>query len=207
MQHLETSVLEAGEFGSIVDRIERREVDPYGAADAVMGRALGPKSLRESFSGPVATPERIQEKDSRSDFAVDHIGIAVADVAASLGFFVDVMGLPAEKPEDLPDRGLRVRFVGDSDTKLELVEATSPESGVAKFLAKRGPGLHHIAFRVTDIVATLAALKARGIPLIDEVPRIGAHGSRIAFIHPSAAHGVLVELKQLVPAVPAGSGH
>jgi LAO/AO transport system kinase len=183
MQHLETSVLEAGEFAAIVDRIERRDVDPYGAADAVMARALATKSLRESFSGPV----------------VDHIGIAVADVAAALGFFVDVMGLPAEKPEDLPDRGLRVRFVGDAATKLELVEALSPESGLATFLAKRGPGLHHIAFRVTDIVATLAALKARGVPLIDEVPRLGAHGSRIAFIHPSAAHGVLVELKQLGP--------
>jgi LAO/AO transport system kinase len=182
MQHLETSVLEAGEFAAIVDRIERREVDPYGAADAVMARALGRTS-------PAPTQTLV----------VDHIGIAVADVAAALGFFVDVMGLPSEKPEDLPDRGLRVRFVGDHDTKLELVEALSAESGVAKFLAKRGPGLHHIAFRVTDIVATLAALKARGVPLIDEAPRTGAHGSRIAFIHPSAAHGVLVEIKQLGP--------
>jgi LAO/AO transport system kinase len=203
MQHLEVAVLEPGEFAAIVDSIERRDVDPYGAAGAVMTRALGRTSPAPSFAGTWTEAGRGAGESSAREMspAVDHIGVAVADVAAALGFFAGVMGLPAEDPEALPDRGVQVRFVGEHDTKIELVEALSPDSGVGKFIAKRGSGLHHIAFRVTDIVATLAALKARGVPLIDEVPRIGAHGSQIAFIHPSAAHGVLVELKQ------PGAGH
>jgi LAO/AO transport system kinase len=188
MLHLDDAVFGPGEFAALVDRIERREVDPYRAAEGVMARALG---------GEQRHPEVGDDPRGRLAPPLDHIGVAVGDVAAALAFFTGVLGLSADAPEDLPDRGLRVRFVGDAGTKIELVEALTPDSGVAKFLAKRGPGLHHIAFRVTDIVAALADLKARGVTLIDEVPRTGAHGSRIAFVHPSSAHGVLVELKEL----------
>jgi LAO/AO transport system kinase len=188
MQHLEHVVLDPGEFAAIVDRIERREVDPYGAAGDVMARAFTARALTARHA------------DREPRHAIDHVGVAVADVTASLAFFAGVLGLSVDEPEEVPGRGVRVRFVGDADTRLELVEGLSPGAGVAKFIEKRGPGLHHICFRVTDLVATLADLKARGVTLIDETPRTGAHGSKIAFVHPSNAHGVLVELKQLASA-------
>ena len=99
---------------------------------------------------------------------------------------------------DAEDVGLhRLRFVETGDATIELVEPLSPDAPVAKFIAnKRGPGLHHLCLRVPDIDAALAALKAKGVRLIDEVPRGGAHGSRIAFIHPASTRGLLVELKQ-----------
>ena len=91
---------------------------------------------------------------------------------------------------------MRAHFIPAGEAALELLEATSADSPIAKYIAKRGPGLHHITLRVPDIRAALAQLKAKGVRLIDEEPRPGAHGSLVAFIHPSAAHGVLVELKQ-----------
>ncbi len=93
---------------------------------------------------------------------------------------------------------MRAHFVGAGATALELLEATSPESPIARYVARRGPGLHHITLRVEDISSVLARLEARGVKLIDRQPRPGAHGSLVAFIHPSSAHGVLVELKQAV---------
>jgi methylmalonyl-CoA/ethylmalonyl-CoA epimerase len=127
---------------------------------------------------------------------IDHIGIAVADAGASLAFFREALGLEVDAPEEVPSQHVRVTFLPAGDASLELLEPTSEESAVARYLAKRGPGLHHVAFRVDDIRAALAQLKARGIRLIDEVPRPGAHGSLVAFIHPSSTHGVLVELTQ-----------
>ena len=127
---------------------------------------------------------------------IDHIGIAVADAAASLAFFRDTLGLEVEAPEEVPSQRVRVTFLPAGGASLELLEPTTEESPVARYLAKRGPGLHHVAFRVDDIRAALAQLKGRGVRLIDEVPRPGAHGSLVAFIHPSSTHGVLVELKQ-----------
>jgi methylmalonyl-CoA/ethylmalonyl-CoA epimerase len=129
---------------------------------------------------------------------IDHIGIAVADLEAALTFYRDALGLEIERPEDVPSQRVRVHFIpmAGGRSALELLEATAPESPIAKYVAKRGPGLHHITLRVDDIQAALDRLKARGVRLIDESPRPGAHGSLVAFIHPSSAHGVLVELKQ-----------
>jgi methylmalonyl-CoA epimerase len=127
---------------------------------------------------------------------LDHIGIAVKDVNAALAFYRDALGLEIEPPEDVVSQHVRAHFVPVGDAKLELLEATSPESAIAKYVEKRGPGLHHITLRVDDINAALAHLKARGARLIDEQPRPGAEGALIAFVHPSATHGVLVELKQ-----------
>ena len=93
---------------------------------------------------------------------------------------------------------MRAHFIPAGEAALELLEATSADSPIAKYLEKRGPGLHHITLRVDDISAALAQLHARGVRLIDQVPRPGAHGSLVAFIHPASAHGVLVELKQVV---------
>jgi methylmalonyl-CoA/ethylmalonyl-CoA epimerase len=128
---------------------------------------------------------------------IDHIGIAVSDLDVSLKFFRDALGLDVEPPEEIPSQRVRAHFVTAGESTFELLEATADDSPIARFVAKRGPGLHHVALRVDDIVAALAELKARGVRLIDETPRPGAHKSLVAFLHPSSTHGVLVELKQL----------
>jgi methylmalonyl-CoA/ethylmalonyl-CoA epimerase len=127
---------------------------------------------------------------------LDHVGIAVADVAQALALYRDALGLEVEAPEDVASQRVRAYFIPLGGAAIELLEATADESPIAKYLAKRGPGLHHLTLRVEDIRAALAQLKARGVRLIDEEPRPGAHGSLVAFIHPASAHGVLVELKQ-----------
>ena len=127
---------------------------------------------------------------------LDHIGIAVDDIDQALAFYRDALGLEVETPEDVPSQGVRAHFIPAGESALELLEATADDSPIAKYLQKRGPGLHHITLRVDDIRAALSQLKARGVRLIDESPRAGAHGSLVAFIHPSSAHGVLIELKQ-----------
>lgn len=133
---------------------------------------------------------------------LDHVGIAVADLEAALAFLRDVLGLPLEHSEEIPSQQVRAHFLPVGDPRLELLEATAPDSPVARFLGRRGPGLHHVAFRVPDLDAALARLRAHGIRLVDESPRPGAKGSRVAFVHPSACHGVLVELKEPAPNVP-----
>ena len=127
---------------------------------------------------------------------LDHIGIAVANVDEALAFYRDALGLEIERPEEVESQRVRAHFIPAGEAALELLEATADDSPIARYLAKRGPGLHHITLRVDDIRAALAELAARGVRLIDQTPRPGAHGSLVAFIHPSSAHGVLVELKQ-----------
>jgi methylmalonyl-CoA/ethylmalonyl-CoA epimerase len=127
---------------------------------------------------------------------LDHIGIAVRDIDEAVAFYRDALGLEIEAPEEVASQGVRARFVRAGGAALELLEGTAPESPIARFVEKRGPGLHHITLRVDDLRGALARLKTRGVRLIDEEPREGAHGSLVAFIHPASAHGVLVELKQ-----------
>ena len=137
---------------------------------------------------------------------LDHVGIAVKDLSAALAFYRDALGLHVEAPEDVASQRVRAHFIplgddagrgaGAPGAKLELLEATASDSAIAKYIDKRGPGLHHITLRVEDIRAALAQLKAKGVRLVDEQPRPGAEGALVAFIHPSSAHGVLVELKQ-----------
>jgi methylmalonyl-CoA epimerase len=132
---------------------------------------------------------------------LDHIGIAVENVDEALAFYRDALGLDVEAPEEVRSQHVRAHFIPVGPSALELLEATAPDSAIAKFVEKRGPGIHHVTLRVEDIAAALAQLKARGIRLVDEAPRPGAEGAQVAFVHPSATHGVLVELKQ--PAPPA----
>jgi methylmalonyl-CoA/ethylmalonyl-CoA epimerase len=127
---------------------------------------------------------------------LDHIGIAVANLDEALVFYRDALGLEVEIPEEVPSQRVRAHFIPAGGAAIELLEATAEDSPIAKYMAKRGPGLHHITLRVDDIAAALARLKARGVRLIDEVARPGAHGSLVAFIHPSSTQGVLVELAQ-----------
>jgi len=127
---------------------------------------------------------------------LDHIGIAVRDLDEALTFYRDALGLEIGEAEEVPSQQVRARFVPLGDASLELLEATGEQSAIARSIERRGPGLHHVTLRVDDIAAALAQLKARGVRLVDEEPREGAGGSLVAFIHPSAAQGVLVELKQ-----------
>lgn len=127
---------------------------------------------------------------------LDHVGIAVADIAQALAFYRDTLGLEVEAPEDVASQRVRAHVVPVGGPSLELLEATAPDSAIAKFVETRGPGLHHVTLRVDDLRAALAHLKARGVRLVDDDPRPGAEGAIVAFIHPSAAHGVLIELKQ-----------
>ena len=127
---------------------------------------------------------------------LDHVGIAVKDVQAALAFYRDALGLHVEDPEEVASQRVRAYFIPAGPSSLELLEATASDSAIAKYVEKRGPGIHHITLRVEDIGAALAQLRARGVRLVDEQPRPGAEGALVAFVHPSAAHGVLVELKQ-----------
>jgi methylmalonyl-CoA epimerase len=127
---------------------------------------------------------------------LDHIGIAVKDIAAAIAFYRDTLGLDIGAPEDVVTQHVRAHMIPVGEPRLELLEATSPDSPIAKYIEKRGPGIHHITLRVEDVATALAHLRARGARLIDETPKLGAEGSIIAFIHPSASQGVLIELKQ-----------
>jgi methylmalonyl-CoA epimerase len=127
---------------------------------------------------------------------LDHIGVAVQNIDQALAFYRDALGLDVHAPEEVAAERVRVHGVPVGGPEIELLEATDADSTIAAFLRKRGPGLHHVTLRVEDLGAALAQLKARGVRLVGEAPRRGAEGSLVAFVHPSDAHGVLVELKQ-----------
>jgi len=130
---------------------------------------------------------------------VDHIGIAVEGLDEARALWEGKLGLHAKGVEEVPSQKVRVCFLPIGDTKLELLEPTSPESAVAKHLAKRGPGLHHVAYEVADIRAALAEAKAQGLELIDAEPRPGAGNKLVAFLHPRSTGGVLTEFVQPAP--------
>jgi methylmalonyl-CoA/ethylmalonyl-CoA epimerase len=125
---------------------------------------------------------------------IAHVGIAVADLDAILPFYRDVLGLP-EVPLDDAD-GARIAGLQAGESLVELLEAQSPDSPIGKFVAKRGPGIHHICFEVDDLDGALDRCRRLGVRLIDETPRLGAEGKRIAFLHPAATAGVLIELTE-----------
>lgn len=125
---------------------------------------------------------------------IDHLGIAVDSIDQAKSFWGDVLGLPHEGNETVAEQKVTTAFFPVGDSEVELLESTAPDGPVAKFIEKRGQGIQHVAFRVENIEAALAELKAKGIRLIDETPRKGAGGARIAFLHPKDTQGVLVEL-------------
>jgi methylmalonyl-CoA epimerase len=124
---------------------------------------------------------------------IDHIGIAVRDIDQALRVYQVALGLPLSEIVEVPDQQVRVAFLPIGESNIELVQPSSDTSGTAKFIEKRGEGIHHICVQVDDIEAALEQLKAGGVPLIDQEPRPGAHG-RVAFVHPKGTHGVLLEL-------------
>ncbi len=125
---------------------------------------------------------------------LEHIGIATRELDEALGFWRDALGLELVEIEEVSEQGVRVAMLPIGETRVELLEPTRNDSPIAKFLDKRGAGIHHIAVRVDDIRRALENLKQRGARLIDETPRIGAGNCLIAFVHPSSAGGVLIEL-------------
>ncbi|MBP7867836.1 MAG: methylmalonyl-CoA epimerase [Acidobacteria bacterium] len=127
---------------------------------------------------------------------VDHIGIAVSSLESVVTFYKDTLGLPLHGFEEVPEQKVRVAMFPVGDANLEFLEPTSPESPIAKFIEKKGQGIHHVALHVEDLTAKLEDLKSRGVRLIDEKPREGAGGKKIAFVHPAATGGILLELCQ-----------
>ena len=128
--------------------------------------------------------------------AIDHVGVAVEDIDAALPFYRDVLKLPLVHRETVEEQGVHAALLDVGDGHIELVAPIGPETGVAKFLDRRGAGLHHVAYRVDDVEATLRELSAAGVRLIDERARVGIRGSRVAFVHPGSTGGVLVEIVQ-----------
>ena len=125
---------------------------------------------------------------------IEHIGIAVESLDAAIPFFENVLGLKCYNIEEVADQRVKTAFFRLGETKIELLESTSPEGPIAKFIEKRGPGVHHIAYSVEKIEQALADAEAAGVQLIDRVPRMGAEGLHIAFLHPKSTFGVLTEL-------------
>ncbi|HEX9366632.1 MAG TPA: methylmalonyl Co-A mutase-associated GTPase MeaB [Vicinamibacterales bacterium] len=213
VHHVRECVLEAGELERLLDRIASRDTDPYTVVDEVIHRAL--RDPLAGPSGPAVSDDLVADSKARGQqtaptgrVTIDHVGIAVSSLSDALSFFRDALGLEVEAPEEVASQRVRAHFIplkesavpgtGTRGPSLELLEATAEDSPIAKYVATRGPGLHHITLRVDDIRAALARLTEKGVRLIDAQPREGAQGSLVAFVHPSSAHGVLVELKQIV---------
>ena len=132
---------------------------------------------------------------------LDHVGIAVADLAAARSFYEDVLGLQVAHEEVIDDQGVHELLFRLGDAFVQLVTPLGPDTPVGRFLARRGEGLHHVGYAVPDVAATLDELRAAGVEVVDDEPRIGSGGTTIAFVHPKSIHGVLVEL------VEEGTGH
>jgi len=123
---------------------------------------------------------------------INHIGVAVADIEPVKDFYTKMLGIELDHEETLGE--LKIAFVPVGQTKIELVQSTDPEGVMAKYVAKKGEGIHHIALEVEDIDQAVKELLAKGLKMIDQEPKKGAHGAKIAFIHPKASHGVMLEL-------------
>jgi methylmalonyl-CoA/ethylmalonyl-CoA epimerase len=134
--------------------------------------------------------------------SIDHIGVAVEDIDAALALYRDALGMPLVHRETVAEQGVDAALLDVGDGHIELLQPLGSETAVGKFLARRGPGIHHVAYRVTSVEETLEALTAAGLRLIDERPRIGIRGSKVAFVHPSSTGGVLTEIVE-----PAGGDH
>ena len=128
--------------------------------------------------------------------AIDHIGVAVPSIDAALGFYQDALQMELVHRETIAEQGVEAALLDVGENHIELLAATGPDTPVGKFLAKKGPGMHHVAYQVDDVESTLAALKEAGLRLIDETPRTGIRNSRVAFLHPATAGGLLTEIVQ-----------
>jgi methylmalonyl-CoA/ethylmalonyl-CoA epimerase len=127
---------------------------------------------------------------------IDHVGVAVADLDAAIALYEGALGMPLVHRETVTEQGVEAILLDVGDGHVELLAPLGPDTPVGKFLDKKGPGLHHVAYAVTDIEATLASLREAGVALIDETPRVGIRGSLVAFVHPKSTGSVLTEIVQ-----------
>ncbi len=189
------------------------EVEPTAAADVALGDPLsespadgngrdGTDHDAEAALALVEAEEQVSQPDAvaKEDktLAIHHIGVAVGSIDEAMRFYGNTLGLDVADRIDMPERSLRVAFVRTGNTLIELLEPMNSESTVARFIERRGPGLHHLCFGTPDIAEHLRDLKDKGVDLIDETARPGAHGD-VAFLSPAAAYGVLIELLQELP--------
>ncbi len=168
------------ELERLAGEIAEKKTDVYSAVEELVGRPVDPSRK--------ATQPRY----------INHLGIATRNIDDGLRFWADALGLENVHTEIVKDQKVRVAMLPIGESRIELLEPTSDDSPISKFLEKRGGGVHHIAVEVENIEAALAILKEKGVRLIDETPRIGAEGCLVAFIHPSSANGVLLELVQSI---------
>lgn len=127
---------------------------------------------------------------------INHLGIVVNSLAETIPFYRDQLGMTFKGTEEIADQRVKVAFFEIGESKIELLEPIGDDSPIAKFLGKNGPGIHHVAYEVQDIAVAIAKLESEGARMIDKIPRKGAHGTQIAFIHPKSSNGVLTELCQ-----------
>jgi LAO/AO transport system kinase len=178
--------------------VASRQRDPYSIVEEVMKEMIENSSPdahneRNASAHPTARPSTPAPEAPQK---ISHLGVAVTSLDEALGFWRDALGLELKEVEVVEDQGVRVAMLPIGESRVELLEATGAETPVGKFVAKRGAGIHHLCVEVADVAATLNKLKARGVRLIDERPRVGAGGLLVAFIHPSSTGGVLIELTQ-----------
>ena len=169
------------------DRTHVRAEPADGAGGVGRGSALN--SARDPNRSQYPPPPMLE--------AIDHIGVAVPDIDTALELYRDTFGMPLVHRETVTEQGVDAALLDVGDGHVELLQPLGPDTAVGKFLAKRGAGLHHVAYRVEDVQATLSQLAAAGLRLIDEQPRTGIRGSRVAFLHPASTAGVLTEIVQV----------
>jgi len=188
-----TDILVIG--GGVIPAGDARSLQELGIA-----AVFTPGSTIAEMADYIRQHARMRDRTSYPPFAppraVDHIGIAVSSIAAAKALYVDLLGFTLAGFEELPSQKVRVAFVQCGDTRIELLEPTHEDSPVARFITKRGPGLHHVAYRVDDVAHWLRRARAAGLRLIDDQPRKGADGTQVAFVHPQSTEGVLVEFCQ-----------
>ena len=178
----------------LVELVAAGQLDPRGAAlrllDAGRDAAGAAASVSAASVGAVSAGVR-----------VDHIGVAVRSIAEASRFYSEALGLQAGPPEQLPAQGVTMVFFAAGETRIELLEPLTPDGPIARFLERRGEGVHHVALAVPDVARALEGARAAGFEPVDATPRPGAHGTRVAFLHPKGTHGVLVELVEPAPPV------
>jgi LAO/AO transport system kinase len=193
---LREAMLDSGAGRAIdvfAEQVASGNLDPRTAASRLLAGHRAPITVTppEPKALPGGLPASIEEERAAS---VDHIGIAVRSLDTALRFYREALGVTPSAPQHLPDDGVIASFVDLGDTRIELLEPAGPQSAIGRFLERRGEGIHHIAIRVASVSENLEKAKAAGIALVDNHARTGAHGSRIAFLHPKSTHGVLIEL-------------
>ena len=195
LRRIETLRGDNGELDEAAGRVEAREEDPLAAARGLVGR------LERSFGG--ATPSSLSKKTSGPSFEtpptqvrkISHLGIAVTSLAEG-GAIWDLLGMREEHREVVESQEVTTSFRPVGESSFELLQPTAPESPIARFLEKRGPGIHHVCLGVDDIDTALARLRAAGVKLVNETPIDGAQGCRVAFVHPASTGGILLELSE-----------